>query len=190
MAIEIRETFRVAAPIDVVWRFVMDPQNVASCMPGAELEEVIDERTFGGSIKVQLGAITTHYRGRVRLSEVDEPAHAVRITAEGREAGGGTARAAMSSRLTAVSPTDTEIVAEASLDLTGRVVQVGRGMIQGVSRELFRQFVTRTRERLEAPGEDREAAPAGNPPIRVVPVLLRASWSAIVRFFRRLLRLD
>ena len=37
MAIEIREKFEVAAPIDKVWRFVMDPNKVAACMPGASL---------------------------------------------------------------------------------------------------------------------------------------------------------
>ena len=43
MALEIRETFRVAAPVDRVWRFLMDPAAVASCMPGASLDEVVDE---------------------------------------------------------------------------------------------------------------------------------------------------
>ena len=44
----------------------------------------------------------------------------------------------------------TEIVAEASVDLTGRIMQVGRGMIQGVSKQLFQQFVVRARQQLEA----------------------------------------
>ncbi len=39
MAIEIQETFSVNAPIDVVWNFMMDPENVAACMPGASLAE-------------------------------------------------------------------------------------------------------------------------------------------------------
>ncbi len=63
MAIEIQETFQVQAPIDAVWRFVLDPHKIAACMPGTELEEVVDDRTFLGSIKVKLGAITTSYKG-------------------------------------------------------------------------------------------------------------------------------
>jgi carbon monoxide dehydrogenase subunit G len=187
MPIDIQETFQVAAPIDAVWRFVMNPESVATCMPGAELEEVIDDRTFLGSIKIQLGAITTRYKGRVRLLEVNDAAHAVRMEAEGREAGGGTARGTMSSRLRELPDGGTEVVAEASLDLTGRVVQVGRGMIQGVSRELFRQFVAQTRERLEDPeGATVGAGSGGATPIRIVPLVLRTAWSAIVRFVRRL----
>ncbi len=190
MAIEVRETFKVKAPIDVVWRFVMDPHRVATCIPGAELEEVVDDRTFLGSVRVKVGAITARYKGRVQLTEVDEKAYIAQMVAEGRETGGGTAKGTMSSRLRSLPDGQTEIVTEASVDLTGRIVQMGRGMIQGVSHQLFQQFVARAKERLEAPqGEAAEdAAARGEEPLRIVPLILRALWSAIIGFFRRLFR--
>ena len=46
MAIEIRETFQVAAPIEQVWSFMKSPENLAGCMPGASLTKLIDERSF------------------------------------------------------------------------------------------------------------------------------------------------
>jgi carbon monoxide dehydrogenase subunit G len=195
MAIEIRETFQVAAPIDTVWRFVMDASKVAACMPGAKLEEVIDERTFEGSIKVKVGAITTSYKGRVQLTDVDEQAHKVQMSAEGRETSGGMAKGTMHSTLQSLSDGQTEVSIEASVDLTGRIMQVGRGMIQGVSHQLFLQFVKRTKEQLEsAPAEIGSAAPTQGPVARpredealsIVPLILKAIWSAIVGFFRRL----
>jgi carbon monoxide dehydrogenase subunit G len=191
MAITIKETFHVDAPIDAVWRFVVDPHQVVGCLPGAELQEVVDDRTFLGSVKVKVGAITTSYKGRIRFAEVDEQGHAVRMVAEGRDAGGGTAKGTMTGRLRPLSQGRTEVVAEASVDLTGRIMQVGRGMIQGVSQQLFLQFVESTKARLEAPG-----AAAGGPvpdaavetkPIRAIPLILRALWASIVQFFRRLL---
>ena len=187
MAIEIRETFQVRAPLDEVWRFMMDAERVSTCMPGAVLEEVVDERTFLGSIRVKVGAITTSYKGRVRFEEVDEAGHVVRMTAEGRESGGGTAKGRMSSRLTALGDGETEVAAEASVDLTGRIIQVGRGMVQGVSKELFRQFAASVKERLESPGgAEAEGGPREAEPIRIVPVVLRVVWSWIVGFLRRL----
>jgi carbon monoxide dehydrogenase subunit G len=189
VAIEIKERFQVAAPIEEVWRFVMDPHQVVVCMPGAALEEAVDDRTFRGSIKVKLGAVTTSYSGRVRFTEVDEQAYSVQMTAEGRETGGGTAKGTMSSRLLSLPDGGTEIVTEASVDLTGRVMQVGRGMIQGVSQQLFQQFVKSTKQRLEAPESVALQGAAGeSQPIRILPVILRALWSAILRFFRRLFR--
>ena len=195
MAIEIRETFQVAAPIDAVWRFVMDPSKVATCMPGAKLEEVVDERTFEGSIKVKVGAITTSYKGRVELTNVDERAHKVQMSAEGRETSGGMAKGTMQSALQSLSDGQTEVIIEASVDLTGRIMQVGRGMIQGVSHQLFLQFVRRTKEHLEsAPAAASTAGtaekPIPQPPedeaLPIVSLILKAIWSAIVGFFRRL----
>jgi carbon monoxide dehydrogenase subunit G len=191
VAIDIQEKFEVRAPIDVVWRFVMDPHQVVTCMPGAELEEVADPRTFAGRVKVKLGAITTSYKGRVRLTQVDEQAYTVEMVAEGRETGGGTAKGSMTSRLRPLPGGQTEVVAEASVDLTGRVMQMGRGMIQGVSHQLFQQFVASVKQRLEAPAGAAEelALPTASQPIRVAPLILQSLWSAVVRFFRRLLRL-
>ena len=189
MAIEIKETFQVAAPIDAVWRFVMDPNKVAACMPGAELEQVVDERTFLGSIKIKVGAITTGYKGRVQITEVDEVNYRVQMVGEGRETGGGTAKATMSSSLRLLPDGQTEVITGASLDLTGRIMQVGRGMIQGVSQQLFQQFVRRTKEHLEAPeGTAALATPTDREPLRIVPLILRTLWAAVLGFFRRLFR--
>ena len=195
MAIEIRETFQVQAPIDAVWRFVMDPQQVVTCMPGASLESVIDERTFLGSVKVKVGAITTAYKGRVQFTEVNEQDHVMRMAAEGRETGGGMAKGAMSSRLRALPDGQTEVVAEATVDLTGRIMQVGRGMIQGVSHQLFQQFAASLKARLETaeaaahgagtPAAVTPGAAAEPQAIRILPIIFQVMWSAIARFFRR-----
>ncbi len=190
MAIAIKETFVVQAPIDRVWRFVMDPKMVVTCMPGAELEEVVDEKTFLGKVSVKVGAITTSYSGKVTFTQVNPETYTVEMTAEGTETGGGTAKGTMSSRLRTLDSGETEVVAEATVDLTGRIMQVGRGMIQGVSQQLFRQFVASAKERLETTeGEEAsEPAPAAARPISVVPLLLKTLWVAVGNFFRRLFR--
>ena len=203
MAILIKETFEVDAPIDVVWRFVMDPNKVAACMPGAKLEEVVDERTFNGSIKIKVGAITASYKGRVEMTTVDEASYTVEMFAEGREQSGGTAKGTMVSRIRDIDGKSSEVVSEANVDLTGRIMQVGRGMIQGVSHQLFLKFVAAATKQLAAdagggasgtagtdasatPAAAQAAAPPADEALSIVPLLLKALWSAIVNFFRRL----
>jgi hypothetical protein len=197
MAINLQETFRVHAPIDTVWRFMLDPHRVVTCMPGAQLQEVVDERTFLGTVKVKVGAITASYKGKVSFTEVDEGQHLVQMLAEGRDTGGGTAKGTVLGRLRSLPDGHTEIVAEASVDLTGRIMQVGRGMIQGVSHQLFQQFVHSTKAQLESEeaagaaaaigdGAPYAVAPAKNAPIRILPLLLRAIGASIARFFRKL----
>jgi len=197
VGIDIKETFQVRAPIGTVWQFMLDPQRVAACMPGAVLEQVVDERTFLGAIKVKIGAITTSYKGRLQLTDVDEAAHSIKMKGEGRETSGGTAKASLASQMKALPDGRTEVVAEASVDLTGRIMQVGRGMIQGVSHQLFLQFVSAAQAQLEqasgrasAAGEATaaSAAPPQQQAIRILPLLLAVFRSAILRFFQRLRR--
>ncbi|MCC7077349.1 MAG: SRPBCC family protein [Acidimicrobiia bacterium] len=203
MAIEISERFRVDAPVDVVWPFVKDPTQLVTCMPGASLDEVVDERTFVGTVKVKLGAVTTKYKGRVEFTEVDEDSRTVRVVAEGRETGGGTAKGTMSSTVVAISDDCTEIVAEGGIDLTGRVMQMGRGMIQGVSEQLFEEFAASTKRRLESvpvtPDEAGAAVSSGGTPatpppttaaepeaIKALPLLWRALKKSLRRAWQRL----
>jgi hypothetical protein len=194
MAITIKETFTVEAPIERVWQFVMDPEMVVTCMPGAELEEVLDGKTFLGKVSVKVGAITTSYSGKVTFTLVDAEGHNVEMTAEGTETGGGTAKGTMSSRLQTLDSGETEVVIESTVDLTGRIMQVGRGMIQGVSHQLFLQFVASAKERLEAAEGEAEGEMVSEPasaaaePISILPLLTKTLWSAVTGFFGRLFR--
>ncbi|MBP1687476.1 MAG: carbon monoxide dehydrogenase subunit [Deltaproteobacteria bacterium] len=201
MAIEIREQVEVQVPVEKVWPFIMDPHKVVTCMPGAQLDEVVDASTFLGTVKIKVGAITTSYKGRVQFTQVDEQTHTVQMVADGRETGGGMAKGTISTRLQALPGGKTEMVVEANVDLTGRIMQVGRGMIQGVAHQLFLQFIARVKEQLE-PAEGQPAAastgagqpastpspaPAGEPPpLRILPIVFKVIWSAISNFFRRL----
>jgi len=157
-------------------------------MPGATLDEGVDEQTFLGTIRVKVGAITTSYKRRIQFVQVDDAGHSVQMQAEGRETGGGTAKGTMSSRLRSISRSETEVTVEASVDVTGRIAQVSRGMIQGVSQQLFQQFVACAKASLETPEHAAAAIEQANKPVRVLPLVLRSLWSSITGFFHNLLR--
>jgi len=181
MAFRIEETFRVEAPVERVWQYIIDPYRVVRCLPGAELTGEESDRTYLGRVKVKVGPIMAIYAGRAQLAEVDEARHSVRLTGEGRESGGaGSARLTMTSRLTTMADGATEIRVDAEIDVAGKIIQFGRGMIEGVSRQLFRQFAECIRAELATPVSD--ALPAPSPaakPIRALPLLLQWLRSAL-----------
>jgi hypothetical protein len=205
MAFKIEEEFDVQAPVERVWQYLIDPAKVALCIPGAELLESQDERTFLGAVKVKVGPVTMSYKGLVKFTELDEQAHQVRLVGEGRETGGaGSARMTMLSRVTPIAG-GARVVVQAELDLVGKIVQFGRGMIEEVSRQLFRQFSNCVKQHLEVAGEPPaqspsgparpqagETAPAVKPKpdepkaVSAIPLFLRALRSVIARFFMRL----
>ncbi len=151
MAFGIKETFRVQAPVDRVWRYLVDPRQVVNCLPGAELTADEGERVYTGKVKVKVGPVTAAYAGRARLIEVNDAEHVVRMDAEGRESGGaGSAKLRMTSRVAAHPEGGSEIRVEAEVDVAGKIVQFGRGMIEAVSKQLFKEFVSCVRATLEA----------------------------------------
>jgi carbon monoxide dehydrogenase subunit G len=192
MAITLKEIFHVKAPVEAVWRFLLDPEQVVTCMPGAALDEVVDGETFLGNIKVKVGPIVASYKGRVRFTNVDHEQHVIEMTAEGTEASGGSANGTMSSRVQPSPDGGAEVIAEASAEVTGRVMQFGRGMIQGVSEHIFRQFAARVSERLESmeAGAERDEPPPAveQKPINAPSLVFSTIWAAVVRLFRRVLR--
>ena len=201
MAITLNQTFQVKAPVEDVWAFLLDPHQVVTCMPGAALYDVEGDDTFLGNIKVKVGPISAMYKGRVRFTHVDHGSHVIEMTAEGVEQSGGGATGVMSSRLEAGPDGSTTVVAEANAEVTGRVMQFGRGMIQGISEQMFKQFAASVTERLEAaqaapavtPGGPPtvEAAPALAPvheqkPINGITVVFGAIWAGLKAFVGRL----
>src|SRR5215813_7050660 len=154
MPFKIEEEFEVQAPVQRVWEYLIDPAKVVACIPGAELLESQDERTFMGAVEVKVGPMTMSYKGQVKFTEVDEQGRQVRMVGEGRESGGaGSAKVTMLSKVTPLDGGGSLVVVNAEVDLVGKIVQFGRGMIEEVSRQLFRQFSACVKQRLEVATE-------------------------------------
>jgi carbon monoxide dehydrogenase subunit G len=187
MTIELQETFQVAAPAEEVWAFMLDAESVARCLPGASLTEVLDENTFLGSVKVKIGAIIARYQGKLSYTKKDNDALRVEMLAEAKEKGGGTLNGTISVALTSLPDGGTEAQCGASVDLTGRIAQVGGGMIEGVTAEMIKRFVANIKMQLETPAGDGEAlAPPAEDSINIIAVIWTVVWKSIVNFFKRL----
>lgn len=163
MAIEIQEKFEIDATIDRVWDFISTPELVVGCLPGAKLVEVVDERNFLGRVKIKLGAVTAAYKGKINFQEVDPAQHLLVMAGEGKDPSGGTAKALITVKLTQYGSGATEMSTDVTLELTGKVAQVGGGMIKGVSHQLFQQFAKTAKKRLETPAPSPAATSEGAP---------------------------
>jgi uncharacterized protein len=187
MATRIEERFVVMAPEAAVWAYLIDPRRVVTCLPGAELSEIVDERTFHGTVKVKVGPVGLAYRGRVRIEDVDEAAHRVRMTAEGREStGAGSAKMRMESHLVTGAGGATEVTVAAEVDVAGKLVQLGRGMIEQVSHQVFSQFAECVRHTLEAEALVQVSPKGVSRELRLIPLVLTAMAAWLGTIFRRL----
>lgn len=131
--------FTVPAPIDEVWKAIIDPERVAPCMPGATLTAVEGD-TFKGTVKVKLGPVSLLYKGSGEFLEKDEASRKITIKASGKDSrGAGTAAATVTVTLTAEGESTKGAVAT-DLNVTGKPAQFGRGMISEVGGKILDSF--------------------------------------------------
>ncbi|MFI5039536.1 MAG: SRPBCC family protein [Solirubrobacterales bacterium] len=155
---QIENSFAVNAAPDRVYEFLLDVNNVVSCVPGAELSEVVDPNTFKGKVRIKVGPVTVSYNGTARITSRDAEARRATLEAEGRETtGSGSAQA---TTVMAVAPDGESSTVTLTTDFTvvGRVAQFGRGIMEDVSRHLVGQAAQCIQSKLEAPPPGTAAA--------------------------------
>src|SRR5262249_61070815 len=97
---EFDNSFEVPLPIDDAWKVLMDIRRIAPCMPGAELTDVVDDRTYKGRIGVRLGPVALTFGGTVKFEAIDDANRTARVAAQGSDAKGrGAAKAVASFHL-------------------------------------------------------------------------------------------
>ena len=134
---ELTDSFVVHRPIDEAWELLTDPVRVAPCVPGAHLTE-IDGDDHHGVVTVRLGVLAARFAGIARF-EPDRDRHRITVKAEG-DGNQGPAEAHITARLEALSDEETQVNVDTDLQLTGRLAQLGRGVIIEVSSTLTAQF--------------------------------------------------
>jgi carbon monoxide dehydrogenase subunit G len=191
----IEDSFTVRTPVDRLWAFIQDVERIAPCMPGAELTEIVDERTWRGKVLVKFGPVQMAFSGTVVMEEKDDVARRAKLSAKGTEQRGkGVANAKVESWLEPAGDEGTNVHIRSDITITGAAAQMSRGLLPEVSKLLTRQFADCLESKLNegspaaatadpAPGSAQRAAPKA---VGGFGLGLRALWATIARFFSRL----
>jgi len=195
--VEFDNSFEVPVPVDQAWTLLMDIERIAPCVPGAELTEVVDERSYKGKISVKLGPVALTFNGQATFEEIDDAARTARLAAKGTDTKGrGGAQAKVSFGLEPCEA-GSRVLIHTDLMLSGAVAQYGRGvgMVKDLAQHIIGQFAANLEKNVigapaapapEAGGAPAEAAPPSPPPQPAAPVQvgglgLKVLWAAILR---------
>jgi uncharacterized protein len=152
---KIQNEFTVDAPVQQAWEAILDLERIAPCLPGASIEEATGEE-YQGTMAVKLGPISARYRGTVKVEEADEENHRAVLRADGKETRGqGSASATITSTMNEENGA-TRVQVETDLQVTGRVAQFGRGIMQDVAAELIDRFSTCVEQEIVGGGAEEE----------------------------------
>jgi carbon monoxide dehydrogenase subunit G len=184
---KIENSFDVPLPPADAWRVLLDIERVAPCLPGAEILETLDDKTYKGKVAVRLGPVAVSFVGTARFEEIDEARRRVKVKASGTEQKGrGGAQAMVEFSLVETAPRLTHVAIVTDLSLNGAVAQYGRGaaMIQDMAQQMVGRFADTLKAQIQgSEAERREAAAAAAKPVSGFALFFGALWRALGRLF-------
>lgn len=167
---ELDHEFEVPTGLDEAWTLLLDVPRMATCLPGAELTEVIDDRNFKGTARVKLGPVALAFAGTAEIVSVDEANKKATVRARAADRKGrGNADAEIRFALSPTSASRTAVNVATDLNLTGAVAQYGRasGLVDAVAKEIISEFVINLGKELQSSQTEqaRPQAPENTPPV-------------------------
>ncbi len=190
---EFDNTFEVPLPPSETWKVLLDIKRIATCIPGAELAEVVDENTYKGKVAVRIGPVALSLVGQATFEEIDHANHKARVKAQGSDPKGrGSTDSVIDFRLEPAGA-GTKVLIHTNVKLSGAVAQYGRGsgMIQSFASQLIGQFGEALKAQLAASqstaAQSVQAAVSTSPPVKPISgltLIAKVLWDWIVRRFK------
>jgi carbon monoxide dehydrogenase subunit G len=202
--------FTAPAPADEVYAAMLDVRSVATCMPGATIGEKNEDGSLNATVAVRVGPIRMTYGGTVRVEDADQATRTAKMRVVAREQRGQGGAEANVTLSIAEGDGGSHATMVTDLSVTGRVAQMGAGVMQEVANSMVSQFADCLSSRLAsgpaavesppapAPADDDAAAPAATAPpvtpaapvpqaqeLKALPLLFRALGARIKRIFSR-----
>ncbi|MGQ0797629.1 MAG: CoxG family protein [Methanobacteriota archaeon] len=139
-------TFDVRAPQETVFAFFLSPPQLSTCIDDPHTIEVVDDRSFKGTVKSGIGLIKGTFQWSAQVVERVPPERA-RIQVRGT--GMGSAFDIDSTIVATESLGVTSVRWSADVAMRGTIASVGARLMQGTIDKKTAAFFDNARKRLE-----------------------------------------
>jgi uncharacterized protein len=131
----------IAAPQQVVWQALNDPEILRQAIPGCESLEKTADNSFKAVVTSRIGPIAARFNGAVRLSDLDPP-NSYTLTGEGSGGAAGSAKGVAKVRLEP-GQGGTRLLYDVDAQISGKLAQIGSRVVEAAAKMLAGQFFDR-----------------------------------------------
>jgi carbon monoxide dehydrogenase subunit G len=135
--VEIDGTYEIAAPREVVWDMVLDPEILSRIVPGCEKLERTDENKYKGKMRIKVGPVDGVYQGTLELSDL-RSLEGFHLAINGRGASGNI-RGEGDVQLEPAGNGGTLLRYVGQGEVSGRMATVGQRLTQSSARAITKQ---------------------------------------------------
>ena len=134
-------------PQDVVWEALMDPDVLASVLPGCEKLERAGEDEYEGALEIKIGPVQGAFKGKVKLSDIVKPeSYTMRVDGQGAS---GFVNATGHLELRPENG-HTHVDYEGDAQVGGRLAAVGQRLVESSAKSIIKQSLDGLNESVKA----------------------------------------
>lgn len=144
--VELAGEYEFAAPQELVWEMVMDPEVLAMTIAGCEKLERVDENTLQGLLNLRVGPVQGIFQGKVESTDVHPPRSLHMIISGSGPA--GVVRGEGNLTLEAL-PAATRLRYDGAVQVSGRIASVGQRVMDSSAKSIVRQCLQNLERQIE-----------------------------------------
>jgi carbon monoxide dehydrogenase subunit G len=142
-------TIDIDAPAAAVWQVVIDPVDLAACVPGVGAVRQVDARTFEGTVRASVGPIDGDFAFRSVLTRTEFPDDLV-VDVDGTDSVTNSRIVAhVEASLGEGTPGRTTLTYHATVNVKGRLAIIGEMVLRATASVMIGQVTRCLRSRLE-----------------------------------------
>ncbi len=129
----------LGADRDTAWRLLNDVDVLKRSVPGCETMTMSAEHAYDVVMSAAVGPVRARFKGKVTRADV-EPPNRYRLNFEAQSPQAGFARGQVSVELQAVAPGETRLCYAATVQVGGRLAQIGSRLIDAAAAATAEKF--------------------------------------------------
>ena len=151
---KVEGTYTFAAPRDIVWPIILDPDVLANILPGVQELEKLTDNEYKATMKIRIGPVQGLFSGNVKLSDL-KPPEAFHIHLNSKGAPGFVKGEGDLQLGTEGDPT--VLTYSGNAQVGGRLASVGQRLMESSTQALIRQSLESLDRQIEARMRGEEA---------------------------------
>jgi len=141
--------FLLSGSIDRLFDFLLKPETIMTCLPGAESVKLLDEARYECVVKQKVGPISVKLKFVNKLAKVEKPTH-IEVEGDGEDITKlGHFKQKSIVDLREVSPGQVEIKYKTEVSIVGKLAMFGDRVMRAKAKQVEEEFTKALQERLK-----------------------------------------
>ena len=135
---ELKGSHTVSATPIILWKMLMDTETLSKIIPGISSLERTGDYSYKSILELKAGPISTSFTGDAQMEDIVEQRKFTLKMQQSNKM--GNANSTMNVELLPVNETETEVVFDGELRITGLLASMGQKILSSVANMLTKQF--------------------------------------------------